>query len=374
MSIDLPTPTLDVVIAVHDPRRDVGRAVASAISDPTPGIRVVVVCHGIRADSIAAQLPNAGPSLLRVIEFADGIRSPAGPFNAGLDAAAADYVMVMGSDDFLEAGAVAAWRERARVDRPDVLIVEQRTQAGHLIPTPLVRPRRSRKLSTVRDRLFSRTAPLALMRRGLLDELGLRFSVGLATGEDIAFSSRLWAEARRIDLARHAPRYVIGSDAIERVSGGPVPILELLKPVLRTLDLEWVGKLDRPVARSLGIKLLRVHLLTTVLMHPDAADWNDEARASLSEVLHGIDSLVPNSSVALPRADQRLLHSLRDVTGSDAIARAIGSRQAASRWDSIMPSNLLRAFDRESTPTRYFTYALDRSRLRVSSAAGARAR
>jgi Glycosyltransferases, probably involved in cell wall biogenesis len=374
MTTSLAAPTLDVVIAVHDPRRQVGRVVSSVLSGAGAGVRAVVVCHGIRASAIESQLPAVEPGSLSVIEFADRVPSPAGPFNAGLDAASADYVMVMGSDDFLERGAVTAWRNRLRADPADVLIVEQRMQSGSLVRTPLVRPWRSRGLDVARDRLFSRTAPLALMRRGLIEELGLRLTTGMRTGEDIAFSARLWTAAGRIDLARNAPRYVIGADADERVTGGSIPVETLLEPVRRLLAADWVGALPRRIRRSLAIKLLRVHLLGATIGHPAAADWTAAARAAARETLDEIIALEPSALGPLAVADRRLLGMIATAPDAAALARAIALRLGAPRSAVMLPRNPLRAADRESVPMRYLTYALDRSRLGVSRGATEEAR
>ena len=105
-------PLVDAVIAVHDPSRPIARAVASlqrsGLAAGT-GLRITVVCHNIAVDAIAAQLPDPAAPGLRLMHLEDGIHSAAGPFNAGLAAATAPYVTIMGSDDSHQPGAIAAW-------------------------------------------------------------------------------------------------------------------------------------------------------------------------------------------------------------------------------------------------------------------------
>src|SRR5690606_7827266 len=91
---------IDVVIAVHDKRRPIARAVGSVLDsgldDDT--MRVTVVCHNLDRGEIAGVL---GPELagrVRLLELMDGIHSPAGPFNHGIGAADARFISIMGSD------------------------------------------------------------------------------------------------------------------------------------------------------------------------------------------------------------------------------------------------------------------------------------
>ena len=97
---------VDLVIAVHTPTRPIARAVRSALSAGRSA-RVTVVCHNVDRADIAAVLDGlADDDRVRLIELRDGLFSPSGPFNAGLDAADATWVSIMGSDDELEPGAL----------------------------------------------------------------------------------------------------------------------------------------------------------------------------------------------------------------------------------------------------------------------------
>ena len=211
----VPAPEVDIVIAVHDPRRDVARSVGSALT--SSGVaRVLVVCHNTPVDAIAARLGRLSDDRRVQLEPCDdGVGSPAGPFNRGLELATARFTAIMGSDDELGDGAVDAWLRIADQDQAEVVIPALRYAGGRRVPTPPTRPGRVRNLDGVRDRLAYRTAPLGLVAR---ERFGaMRFTPGLATGEDLAYSTRLWFSGAPISRVRAGGEYVIHDDA-ERVT------------------------------------------------------------------------------------------------------------------------------------------------------------
>ncbi|MBN9195019.1 MAG: glycosyltransferase, partial [Microbacterium sp.] len=184
-------PVVDVVIANHDLRRPVTRAVASALAGRT-AVRVTVVAHHLRADDMRAALGALGDDpRVRVLEFSDGVPSPAGPMNVGIRAGSAPYVMLLGSDDYLEPGTIDRWVEAARAFGSDYLIGPQRDLNGRSLRDPLTRRGRLTALDAGRDRLAYRLALFGLIRREYLDRLGIMLSEGVATGEDIELSLAL---------------------------------------------------------------------------------------------------------------------------------------------------------------------------------------
>ena len=210
----LPAVDVDVVVAVHDLARPVHRVVRSALEGADlrgvlPGghrARVTVVGHGLAAvdlrKSVEAALAEQGEEVaelgahVRYLEHHDGVPSPAGPFNEGLLAADGRYVSVIGSDDRYAPGALDAWAGLADQLGSAWLMARLETEDGEHVPTPRTRPGRSRDLDLVADRLAYRTAPLGLLRRQALDELGLLdgggpLTPGLQTGEDVELSLRL---------------------------------------------------------------------------------------------------------------------------------------------------------------------------------------
>lgn len=360
------SPVVDVVIAVHDPRRRLDRAIQS-LAGASARIRVTVVCHGISAASVAGLAPDSSEAWVRVVEFTDGIRSPAGPFNHGLRAATAEYVMIMGSDDFLEPGAMDAWIDAAVGGGVDIQLAPLRHQNGELLANPLTRPWRRRRLDPVRDRLFQRTAPLGLIRRELIGAGRVGgpgpLTEGLPTGEDLAWSSALWTSGRRIDLHPRHPAYVIGADDGARTSMQPLAVAQALAPVDALVAGEWSDRQPRQVRAALVAKLLRVNLLGALRVRPSSADWPSASVAAAAHTLTTLEGYEPRGFRDLPRADRALLDAVR-VAGAegDDIAAAIAQHSRANLAGRLLPRNPLRAFGRESVLRRYARYLIDRRR------------
>lgn len=353
-------PLVDLVIPVHDPGRPVGRAVRSVLAGNPDGVRVTVVCHGISRDAVMGQFEGLAGSGLRVVEFADGIPAPTGPFNHGLDLATGEYVGVMGSDDFLEPGAMDAWTSEVRRNHPDVLLAALRHQGAGVLRNPLVRAWRRHRLDPVKDRLFYRSSPLGLLRRSLVNELGLRFTEGVRSGGDLAISSRLWASGARIDLASDAACYVIGADADTRVTTAPMSAAVALTAVNDLARRDWLAAAPAPVRRALSIKLIRVHLLGAVLARPKADQWDAASVDAVRGCLAALLRLAPDALEPFPRLDRDLLDVLVDRrTGPSEIQAAVARHAAGSRAARLLPRTATRLFDREGVLVRYLLYAVD---------------
>lgn len=359
------TPLLDVVIAVHNPQRPISRAVRSLLdSAGSNDVRVTVVCHGVSIEAIQDAVGEAEGTRLRYLAFADGVPSPAGPFNFGMRAASAEYVTIMGSDDYVEEGALEAWTRYLRAELPDIALVPLRHQRGERLLNPMARPGRTRDLDAVRDRLFYRTAPLALIRREVLASTGAVLAEGLRTGDDIEMTARLWTSDVRIDLMRDLPCYVIGADAEDRVTLAPMPPSEQLAAVTDLLGSEWWASLPTRELISLGVKLLRIHVLDALLARPAVTDWDPAGMLVVSNVVRRIAETAPRAFAPLSVADRRLLDASMTSSSPEELVRAISSRRAASRWEVVRPTNLLKAADREAVPVRYLHYLLENWRRR----------
>ncbi|WP_127573981.1 glycosyltransferase family 2 protein [Georgenia faecalis] len=351
-------PEIEAVVAVHHLQRPFVRCVGSLLEGTGTRVRVILACHELDADAVGAQLPERLRPHVRLLEVRDGLRSPAGPFNAGLDAAEAPLVAIAGSDDFVEPGALLAWAELARSLGSDAVLAPVRQQDGPQVRTPRVRPRRWRNLDLVKDRLAYRTAPLGLMRRATLDELGLRLTAGLPSGEDVAFTGRLWSSGARIDLARSAPAYVVGLDALDRTTAVRRPVDVELRPFEHLITQPWLAELPAAQRRALAVKTIRVHVIGALLRRPAEADWQPDEPRWLRDLLSGWTDLAPRTLAPFHRADRRLLDAALDPGATPAsLVAAVAARNATGRWDAVLTPSPLDNLDREST-LRY--YAADR--------------
>ena len=403
-------PDVDVVVAVHDERRAFVRAVRSALADGDPGtpragrvtgaaraggssrveVRVSVVAHNLEADVVRARLEaeGLGGSLadgrVRVLELADGVPSPSGPFTLGLEQAEARYVSIMGSDDHLEPGALTAWFALGEARSSAAVLAPMRLDSGRLVRSPVPRPFAGRfwaaPLDPVRDRLAPRSAPLGLLRREMVERLGLRLVPGLRTGEDIPFSARLWFSGERLDLDRRAPAYVIGTDAHERVSTSPRPVPEELAAVRILRAAPWVEALGARERRALAVTMLRVHVLGAVTRRVARGTWvlrgrgenptvvPDEREADvatgpqdvvvgevrwLGDLARDWVDLAPGALDPLPRADRLVLDALLSGADAQGVLAAGQARAAAGRVATILPARWRHVADREGTLRRF---------------------
>ncbi len=359
------SPLVEVIIACHDERRPIERAVASLLQDQDvrQQIRVTVVAHGIAAESLRDRLAGIAGDI-RVIPFADGIRSAAGPFNHGLSAAEGEYCGVMGSDDFLEPGTMSGWVRHVNAERPDAAIAQIRLQHEAVMPNPLVRLRRRRRLDAVKDRLFYRTAPLGLIRTARMRELGLRMLDGVRVGEDFEFGIRLWALGGRIDFLGGQGSYVIGQDAAGRTTLAEMTMRERLEPVIRLFDDRVFDELSPAQRTALAVKLIRISVVGNV--QALSGRLSDEDVRDLATLLRRLLDTAPKAILPFNRQDRLVIDALSsDATAATVDAAVARGRGAGRAWRWLTP-DLVHSFARESTLRRYALYFCKRERGRTT--------
>ncbi|MCI6575038.1 MAG: glycosyl transferase [Actinomycetaceae bacterium] len=340
---------VDVIIACHSEHRPVGRAVRSVLVGNGEYTRAIVVCHNIEAKRIRAVIPSDLRDRAQYVELNDGIHSPAGPFNYGLRCATAPWVAVMGSDDELQAGAVRSWLALSK----DADAVIARTELnGRTVPTPPVRIFPHRWCSPVKDRLFYQSAPLGLMRREFLKEHQLSFTSGLATGEDLEFSFRLWTEGK-IRVQRRGPAYQINSDARDRVTMRLAPAADELKHC----EVLWARPdlIDSSVREAIAFKYLRIHFFGFAWMRAQHNAWQTGDREYIARWLRVILDAAPRCVDILSRADRRLIRALLDTdTPLAELNAAALARRNFRTFTTLIPASWRMALHREA-PLRFMT-------------------
>lgn len=358
-------PLVDLVIAVHSTERQVERAVRSVL-DGSPGVavRVTLVAHNIGADAVRQSLSRSsqGDGRVRVLELRDGIPSPSGPFNTGLDAATAPWVAIMGSDDTLAPGAVAGWAAAAQGLDPaaPVVVVPPLRLAGRAVPTPQLRPGhtgRRRRLDLVRDRLSYRSAPLGLLSRGALALPGARLLPDARVGGDVPMVTALWAQAHVV-YAAGAPAYLIHEDAQDRVTYDQRPIREQLASVDALWGMPWVGALTARQRRSVGTKVLRIHVFGAILTRPDPDWWTEQERAELARVTRRVLAAAPGCADPLSLADHDLLGAVLDEqVPAQRLIDLAHARRRHGTPRTLLPSSWSHALHPEA-PLRFMTASL----------------
>lgn len=326
-------PLVDVIIAIHDPARPLQRAIdslrAQRLDDGV--LTITVVCHNLAAAEVRGILEPEVIESVRLLELRDGIRSAAGPFNYGIAQSQARYVAVMGSDDYLEPGAISSWLERAERDELSAVIAPQRHASGHPIRTPPVRPWRAGLLDGVRDRLAYRTAPLGLLRREVVDRLDLQFAPRLSTGEDQSFSAGLWFSGEPIAYAHHSPRYVVGDDAPSRVTLQDRPMEDELRFVRELVDDPWFVESALAVRRSLAVKMTRVHLFSAATRRVERGSWSEADRRFLARLLDDMRTSAPGFERPLSIADRRMIDAIVAVDAAGDILQRSRARRRFGR-------------------------------------------
>ena len=343
---EISAPVVEVVIAVHRPERPVERAVASVL-DTARGVRPIVVCHNMPASALGDRLTRFGEAV-RVLELCDGIASPAGPLNLGLDAARAPWVTCMGSDDHEEPGATRAWVAHLRTRPVDALILPVLRAGSGRIDIPPVRPGRLLDLDPVKDRLCHRTGPLTLVRTRLLRDHGIRMTEGLRTGEDLAWSSHVWMTARRIDLLEPGSPCYVEDQSGPRVTAIPFPLTELLEPARRLAAEGWVHGLTPEHRHALAVRVVRESLLRALRSRATGIDEGGAQRAH--EVAVAWRSLDPGVARPLSLTETRawaVLLRTADVGAVSAAAHALGSGHRLAR---VFPPSPLGLADPEARP------------------------
>lgn len=336
------TPEVDVIIAVHTVTRPIHRAAASALRGNEARVRVNVVAHNIDPDLIAANLGDLlDDERVRLLPFADGIPSPAGPMNHALDQATAPYFALLGSDDEFAPGALDSWLDLARsVDASMVLARIDRLTSGP-DPTPPTRRGRITDLDPARDRLSYRSAPLGLVSRKQFPDL--RFTEGLFSGEDLEFTAALWFTGSAFAYDRHTPGYVGHEDEGDRVTSAPRLVREDFAFLDAITTSAWFPRLTRSQRTALGVKTLRVHFFDAVLNRLDAPGDFESTRVALLEVLGTLTTVFPGAVAYLARCDRKVIDALRRGPVDTAeVRRLIGARWGGGA-DALLTRNPLRS-------------------------------
>lgn len=347
------SPLVEVVIAVHRKERPIARTVASVLEGNKTPTRAIVVAHNIAPELIREALGQwAQDPRVLLLHHADGISSPAGPMNVGFDAATAEFVSLLGSDDTFEPGAIDRWVALANSKQGpfDFVLANRVEPYGGNAATPPVRRNRRTYLHGVRDRLVYRMSPLGLMRRSALGDW--RFPEEVPTGEDILFVTKLWFGDHRIAFAFGSPGYKVHDDQEVRTTTTIRPVSDELRYLDELLAPQqpWMARKDQ--RRALVVKLLRQNL-------PDAAikrlghHWDRPSVETLAEKTKWVLSVDPGAAACLSLHEWALVKALRDGEVSEERLRALVDKRSRLRsLGTILPHRCWALFHSQG-PLRY---------------------
>lgn len=338
---------VDVVIPVHSEARPIMRAVASVTDGTKAAVRVTVVAHNVEPELITRKLGEyAHRDDVRVLSLNDGIHSPAGPMNRGLDAATAPYVSLLGSDDEFAPGAIDSWLRIASSHNASTVLARIDRQNSGPDPHPPTRRGRTVDLDPVKDRLAYRSAPLGLISRK--DFGSLRFTPGLGSGEDLEFTATLWFTGSRIAYDRRTPGYLVHEDGGDRVTFATRTVGQDFAFLDAITAAEWFPRLSSAQLQALGVKTLRMHFFDAVLLRLQSPEGISAHRAALDRVITKIEDFAPGSLSLMSRTDRAVIDAIRaEQVAPEHIMSLLSARWGRSP-SALLPRNPLLALHRQA--------------------------
>ncbi|MGV1034571.1 MAG: glycosyltransferase family A protein [Microbacteriaceae bacterium] len=343
------TPTVDVIIAVHSATRPIARAVHSVLAHTVADVRVIVVAHNIDPAIIRTNLGElVNHPDVWLTELHDGIRSPAGPMNYGLDISTARFTSLLGSDDEFAPGAIDSWLESQRECDAQAVLARITLPNGRSDPYPPVRfGRRMNLLDPVQDRLAYRSAPLGLIERRAFGSL--RLTAGLESGEDLVYSLSIWFTAERLAYDLHNRGYVIHADSTDRVTFAPREI-SLDFAFLAVLDSEpWFVALSRRARVAIVLKMVRIHLFDAIASRVTTDADLAANRDALLQLAKSLFARAPHARALISRADARVLQLLARPTSTPSeLLTAINDRHRLYSFATMLPAQPLWAAHRQA--------------------------
>lgn len=347
------TPIVEVVIATHQVERPVARAISSVLGANKVPARVIVVAHNIPASAIENSLGQwASDPRVMLTELRDGIPSPAGPMNKGLELATAPFVSILGSDDELEPQALDRWVALAEdpKNRADFVVANRLEPDGTWSAAPPVRIGRRTRLRGVADRLSYRAAPLGLLRRSSLGVL--RFDENVPTGEDVVFSAQIWFSGARVTFAYGPPGYRVHADQQDRVTTTARSVRDDLRwlPTVLTSTHPWMQ--ETKSRTSLLVKILRHNIVDAVAAQIEQ-NWTHQAQVEMARALRLIQRTEPRAFRYLSIPEYRLLTNIMKGSPDSSWVEVLLERTRNTRsLSSLISANPLRSFSSQA-PFRY---------------------
>ncbi|MSS83465.1 glycosyltransferase family 2 protein [Actinomycetaceae bacterium WB03_NA08] len=357
---------VQIVVPIHDPSRFFERMVTAVLGEEGPDLRVgvIAVLHNLGVDEDKEvrrrlRIVEKTPGSLRFLTVRDGIPSPAGPLNAGLESAEAEWVGVAGSDDDLDHGALASWVIQGMRRNADIVLAPILDTDGTLAPTPPVRVggKISRTRRPIADRLYYRSSPVGIFRRTHLQRSQARMTVHAQTGEDIAFMARLLSNGGQ----RKSPRVIVADprqgayrivdDAPSRASTKRKAIEDQLCGVRGALSSSTMSILTTQQQRALGTKILRRDLIEILSQRVEWGDITD-ATESLAEIVEQIQK-IGNCEGYLAKSEMNLLREGTSPTATlESIKEALQQARQYRSFSSLLAHDWRLTFSRDA-PLRY---------------------
>ncbi|HEX7352920.1 glycosyltransferase family 2 protein [Brachybacterium sp.] len=204
------TPLVSVIIPVYNSEDYVREAVRSVHEQSldAEAIELIAVDDGSTDSSgeILAELAAEDPRMNVLSQENSG--TPGGGRNPGIDRATGEFLFFLDSDDRLTPDALRRMVEVATSEGSDVVLGKLGSSDGRKVPSTMF-TRTVLDADLVRDKVFNTLGPTKLIRREIVERLGLRFPEDQGLGEDQPFMAAVYLSARKISILADMVYYVI---------------------------------------------------------------------------------------------------------------------------------------------------------------------
>jgi CDP-glycerol glycerophosphotransferase len=229
-------PTISFVLAVHSEQAYLRACAASVLEQRFGDVELIAIDDASpdHAPALLDELAAADPRV--TVRHVERRLGRGGARDLGLELARGDYVWFVETTDTVAPGALAAVAERLAAETPDVLLVHhsridmfRRTTPG---PHRRALERVEGSVTLEREPALAAAAPGAwdkVLRRGLLEQLGVRFGAGGHDELTVTWPALL-AAARIATLA--TPAYVRYEPPNRERYGSPFDVFDQYEAVL----------------------------------------------------------------------------------------------------------------------------------------------
>lgn len=204
------TPQISVIIPVYNSENYVGEAIRSVLDqsiDPD-ALEILAVDDGSTDGSGAILAEMAAQDARIAVITQKNSGTPGGGRNPAIGLATGEFIFFLDSDDALTPDALRHMAETARAEDSDVVLGRLASMDKRHAPSSMFR-RTVMDADLVEDKIFNTLGPTKLIRRTLIEGLGLRFPEDQGSGEDQPFMAAVYLNARKISILADQDYYLI---------------------------------------------------------------------------------------------------------------------------------------------------------------------